>query len=283
MTDETPKELFFEGDDLRLHCLDWGSQGARPLLLLHGLRDCARSWDLFSQAMSPDHHVVALDGRGHGDSGWAAQGRYTFAHHVGDVGAAVDHMGFSEVVLVGHGAGGRYAWSYAAENPARVSALVVLDVDPDPMTPRTQRDFDAYRSESAVWDSIDAVVDTLRRRQTYTSDEVLQHQANHLTHQVSDGKLVWKSDPRVMGEYERPDLWESWRRISCPTLILRGRQSTVLTHEIAVRMREALPGEMDRLAELDGGGHWFYQDFPGAFHSTVRWFLEGLSDQGAAL
>ena len=281
MTDETPRDLYFSNDGLRLHCLDWGSEGARPLLLLHGPRDCARSWDLFAQAMRTDHHVVALDGRGHGDSGWSARGGYTLADHVADVGAAVDHMGFSKVVLVGHSAGGRYAWTYAVENPSRVIALAVLDTDPDPINPPTQRDPDVYRGEPTEWDSIDAVVDTLRGRQTYTSDEVLLHQANHLTRQLSNGKLVWKSDPRAMDEHEQPDLWDSWRRISCPTLILRGRQSTVLTHETAVRMREALPASKVRLAELDGGGHWFYQDFPGAFHSTLRWFLEGLVDQRA--
>jgi pimeloyl-ACP methyl ester carboxylesterase len=37
-------------------------------------------------------------------------------------------------------------------------------------------------------------------------------------------------------------------------------------------MREAI--SKVRLAELDGGGHWFYQEFPGAFETTVRWFLD---------
>ena len=57
-----------------------------------------------------------------------------------------------------------------------------------------------------------------------------------------------------------------------PTLIVRGRQSELLTHDVAVRMREAVPGA--RLVELDGGGHWFYQEFPGAFETAVRWFLQ---------
>lgn len=281
MIDESPRDLFFGSDGRSLHGLDWRGEGKQPLLLLHGPRDCARSWDIFAQDMRPDHHVVALDSCGHGDSGWAADGHYAFADDVADVGSAVDHLGFSEMVLVGHSEGGRYALTYAAEHPSRVSALVVLDIDPDPMNSQMERDFDAYRAEPTVWDSIDAVVEKLRQRQTYTSDEVLQHQAKCLTRQRSDGKLVWKSDPRAIDDRARPDLWDFWRRISCPTLILRGRQSTHLTHETAVKMREALPGSMVRLAELDGGGHWFYQDFPGAFHSTVRWFLDGSANLGA--
>ena len=41
-------------------------------------------------------------------------------------------------------------------------------------------------------------------------------------------------------------------------------------------MRETLPTSQVRLAELEGGGHWFYQDFPEAFEITVRWFLDYL-------
>ena len=51
MTDETPKDLYFDSDGLKLHCLDWGTSGKRPLLLLHGPGDSAMSWDLFAQAM----------------------------------------------------------------------------------------------------------------------------------------------------------------------------------------------------------------------------------------
>jgi pimeloyl-ACP methyl ester carboxylesterase len=282
MIDETPKDLYFERDGLKRHCLDWGTSGKRPLLLLHGPGDSAMSWDFFAQAMKADHHVVALDSRGHGDSDWAAVGLYTFANHMADVDAALNHLGFREVVLVGHSAGASYAWTYAAEHPSGVTALVVLDIDPDPTDQHRRAGPDAYRAGPTEWDSIDEVLDSLRQRQTFTSEEVLRHQAHHLTRPTSKSKLVWNRDPRVTDEHERPDLWGSWRRISCPTLILRGRQSTVLTHETAVRMRETLPGSTARLAELDGGGHWVHHDFPGAFHSTVRWFLEGLSDHQAS-
>ena len=83
---------------------------------------------------------------------------------------------------------------------------------------------------------------------------------------------MWKRDRKLLEAYERPDLWDEWSRIMCPTLIVRGRQSELLTHAVAVKMREAIRSV--RLVELDGGGHWFYQEFPGAFETTVRWFLQ---------
>jgi pimeloyl-ACP methyl ester carboxylesterase len=122
-------------------------------------------------------------------------------------------------------------------------------------------------------------MEKLRGRQPLTTEEMLEHQAAHLTRPRGDEGRVWKNDPRVMGEYERPDLWDSWRSITTPTLILRGRQSALLTHETAVKMRETHPNSLVKLAELEGGGHWFYQDFPGAFEVTVRWFLDNLQDE----
>lgn len=246
------------------------------MLLLHGLRDSARSWDTFAQAMSREYRVVALDSRGHGDTSWAGEGGYRLDDYVSDVETLVDHLDLNDVVLVGHSAGGRYAWKYAVRHPGRVRALVVVDIDPDPHNPQTDRDFAEIAAEPESWATLDDFVERLRDRQPLTSPTLLEEQARAVSRQTADGEYVWKADIRTVTEYHRPDMWDSWREIGCPVLLLRGRQSMLLTHETAVKMREALPSSQVRLAELEGGGHWFYQDFPGAFEATVRWFLEEL-------
>ena len=73
--DFQPTDKFFDVDGLRLHYLDWGtpSPDAPTMVLLHGLQDCARSWDIFAAAISSDYRVIALDHRGHGDSAHASQ------------------------------------------------------------------------------------------------------------------------------------------------------------------------------------------------------------------
>ena len=269
-----PQDGHLQVGELRLHYLRWGDASAPPMVLLHGLQDCARSWDVFASAMCRDYDVVALDHRGHGDSERAAPDRYRLDDYVEDVEALVEALSLRDFVLVGHSAGGRNAFLYTVRHPEMVRALVIVDIDPDAANPESASMFQRYDAESDEWGSLDAVIDRLRSRQPNSTDEMLAHQARHMTREVPGGKRVWKRDRRLVEAYERPDLWAEWSRIECPTLIARGRQSNLLTHEVAVRMREAIPRA--RLAELEGGGHWFYQELPGPFEATVRWFLEDL-------
>ena len=103
---------------------------------------------------------------------------------------------------------------------------------------------------------------------------MVEFQANVMTKSADGGGWMLKRDRNLIYEYERPDLWDTWRRVDCPTVVVRGRQSTLLTHETAVKMKEELPH--CKLAELEGGGHWFYQESPGSFESTVKWFLDSI-------
>ena len=278
--DFQPSQKFFDAHGVRLRYADWGTPtaDAPTIVLLHGLQDCARSWDVFAAAMRSEYRVIALDSRGHGDSAHAAPDAYGFRDYISDLEALVAHLELSDFILVGHSAGARYAFVFAAEHPELIRSLVVVDIDPDAVNPDSQGMFARYNTESDEWDSLGAVVERLRDRQPQSTDETLRHQAEAMTRELADGRRVWKRDRRLLAAYERPDLWEEWGSLSVPTLIVRGRQSDLLTHEVAVRMREAIANTapLARLAELEGGGHWFYQEFPGAFEMTFQWFMRAV-------
>ena len=70
---------------LRLHYVDWGNEGAPPLLLVHGTRDHCRNWDWVARALRDRYHVIAPDLRGHGDSEWVHGSTYTFADYIYDI------------------------------------------------------------------------------------------------------------------------------------------------------------------------------------------------------
>jgi pimeloyl-ACP methyl ester carboxylesterase len=248
---------------------------APPMVLVHGLQDCAHCWDFLAYAMRDTFHVFAIDMRGHGDTEHAGAKGYAFESYVSDLSAFIEELDLRGIVLIGHSAGGRYAFSYASRHPERVSRLVVVDIDPDAVNPGSRAMIVGHIEGRENFDSLDEVIAIKRSLQPHASDESLEHQAAHLTRKTADGRLALKRDRRVVLEYERPDLWEEWRKVKSPTLLLRGRESELLRHDLAVKMREALPHA--RLVELDGGGHWFHLEQPGPFESAIRWFLEGES------
>jgi pimeloyl-ACP methyl ester carboxylesterase len=64
-------------------------------------------------------------------------------------------------------------------------------------------------------------------------------------------------------------------RVACPVLVLRGRQSTALSHSEAVALHEAVPGS--RLVEPEDCGAWPFGSCPEASATAIRWFVSELA------
>jgi pimeloyl-ACP methyl ester carboxylesterase len=77
--------------------------------------------------MAEKYHVLALDQRGHGDTGWAPGGDYGPASFLQDIVGFIDALQLAPTVLVGHSMGGRHAAMIAADHPDRVHKLVIVD------------------------------------------------------------------------------------------------------------------------------------------------------------
>src|SRR5580693_6035037 len=112
---------------VKLHYLDWGNEGAPLLLLVHGMRDHARSWDWTARALRHAWHVIAPDLRGHGDSQWSPDGAYISAYHTLDIADLIDTFGPEQFTFVAHSFGGNACSRYAAIFPDRVRKLVLVD------------------------------------------------------------------------------------------------------------------------------------------------------------
>lgn len=117
-------DLDLPGVDVRLRATRWPGAGT-PVLLLHGLASTRRFWDLVVPELS-GLPVLALDQRGHGDSE-RPDGPYDGGTVVRDALTALDALGLSRVVVVGHSWGGWTALRLAAEAPERVLAVVAVD------------------------------------------------------------------------------------------------------------------------------------------------------------
>lgn len=119
------RDLALPGGSIRLAATRWtGARGA-PVVLLHGLASQRRFWNLVVPHLvgAP---LCVLDARGHGDSDKPDDG-YDLATVAADVATALDALGWSRAVVVGHSWGGAVAATLAADHPERVLSVVLLD------------------------------------------------------------------------------------------------------------------------------------------------------------
>jgi pimeloyl-ACP methyl ester carboxylesterase len=118
------------GAGVRLRATRWPGQGV-PVLLLHGLASTRRFWNLVvPDLVAAGLPVVALDQRGHGESPVAVKADATdFSPTAvaGDAAIALDALGLSRAVVVGHSWGGTVALSMAGRHPERVLSVVAID------------------------------------------------------------------------------------------------------------------------------------------------------------
>ena len=112
------------GVDVRLRATRWPGAGV-PVLLLHGLASSRRFWDLVVPGLAGTP-VVALDQRGHGDSERPG-GPFDADTVAQDALTALDALGLSRVLVVGHSWGAATALRLAATAPERVLAVVAVD------------------------------------------------------------------------------------------------------------------------------------------------------------
>jgi pimeloyl-ACP methyl ester carboxylesterase len=269
MATTTPESKWVEANGLRLHYLDWGNPSAKPVLLLHGLQDCAALWQTFAAAMADRYHIVALDHRGHGDSPRA--GSYSISDYVDEAADVVRALALDDVTLIGHSAGSKNAWMCIAKNPGIAKQLVITDMDPDSHNPGSVAMISRYKSEDDEYANLDDAVERLRDRQPNASDEETRYDAEVMTTAMPNGKLTWKRSRDVVTKYDRPDVWDILPNVGVPTLIARGGDSTLLRHDVALRMESAIPD--CRLVEIPGGGHWMHLEQPSAYEAAVSDFL----------
>jgi pimeloyl-ACP methyl ester carboxylesterase len=257
---------------LRFHFLDWGTAGEPPMLLLHGGAQTAHSWDEVAPDLRRDHHVLALDQRGHGDTEWAPEGRYRREDFVADVRAFIDDRDWEAPTLVALSLGGLNAIAFAAAHRDRVAGLVVVDVAPT-ISPSGGQ---AIRAQLAVHDfaSFEEAVERAHAFNPRRSLENIRTRLGHALRQRADGRWVYKFDPNIgsgglEADFER--LWEQLRSLECPTLLVRGAESAILARETAARFLRELPGSA--VVEVPGAGHSVMGDNPGGFVSAIRPFL----------
>jgi esterase len=189
-----PTDRFCRVDDLRLHYLDWGTEGLPPMVLLHGFAVTAHAWDFFSLTARTSFHVHALDHRGHGESEWAPEGDYRRERHAADLVAFVRALGLSSLVLIGHSLGGSVALLAAAQMPEHVQALVIVDSTLGPR--RGASEIQRFTQGPDTFPSLEAFADYAARLNPRRTKAGLLRTLQFNARQIPDWSCVGLVDTR---------------------------------------------------------------------------------------
>jgi len=238
---------------LELHYLDWGNAGAAPVVCVHGYTSSAEPFNGLARHFHDRFHIVVPDVRGHGESAWSPDGAYQYRDQVSDLAGFVDQLGLTRFVLIGTSMGGIIAMAYAEAHAERLLGLVINDIGPD-VEGGSQRITRMVGARPEEFATLEDAMAYRREISPVTASRPIGDQrelALGVLRQRPDGRWVWKMDPAYIqqrvqhGAPPRPALWPVLRSLPCPTVVVWGTESDVLSGAQAARMVGALPrGEL---------------------------------------
>lgn len=284
-----PTSRIYFSQRLRLHYVDWGNPDAPPLLLVHGGRDHCRNWDWVAEALRKDYHIIAPDLRGHGDSQWSMSANYNMGNYIYDLAHLVHQQNLAPVSIIAHSLGANISLRYTGVFPETVKKLVAIEglgpgprshaeADKKPIAERLRAWVTEQRAYSARqpfrYKSIEEAFARMQEANRHLTPDQARHLTQHGVNQNEDGTYSWKFDQyiRLWPAYDmtRDAIAELWGRITCPTLLVYGKESWARN-----------PAEDGRLAYFQNArvlgvpdaGHWVHHDQLDFFLENVRAFL----------
>ena len=236
-----------------------------PVVLTHGLGDCAELWSPLGEALADSYRVVSWDMRGHYRSEAPEElEQYTQDIVVEDLRALCDHLGIERAVHGGNSLGGYTALRFHEKYPERVAGLVLHATGP------------GYRNSEGSQAWTDRLA-TQADRQEREFDRDARLPAKELRVGVPALGTVGQHVVRGIVGVERgvmahPSFIDA-TTVNVPALVIVGENDK---HYLASAdyLGSKLPNA--RKLVVEGAGHPALLDYPEVVHPAIREFLDGL-------
>lgn len=279
-----PISRYYWSQRLKLHYAVWGDESNPPLLLIHGNRDHARTWDQVALELKREYCVYAVDLRGHGDSQWSVGSQYSLPEFVLDVAMLGRELNRNPLTVIGHSLGGAVALEYTGVFPQFVKKVVAVEgLGPplrEPVSASSRmrswigqmQEFDTRTPRRYA--SLQAATKRMLEENPHLTLEMAQHLTLHGMRPNDDGTLSWKFDNYVRlhspYEFNIAEAREIWNQIRCPTLLVRGSESWASDPE---QDGKATAFHNYKNVLVMDAGHWVHHDQLDVFMRVVWDFL----------
>ncbi len=250
----------------RINYLEWGKtdnfKNQETLLCVHGLTRNARDFDYFAEKLCDKYRIICPDVVGRGDSDHLLDDEsYNYLQYNSDMNALIARLGDKDLNFVGTSMGGIIGMVLASVSQSPIKRLVVNDIGPE-VSRDALLSIAEYIGKSTEFESRKEVEEYLRKiypEFAPMTDEDWEHLAKYSCKRTEHGTYKMKVDPRVGDafrdsiSYFNVDMWEIWEKITCPVLVLRGKDSSFLSAETAEKMLSC--GPETTVVEFDNTGH----------------------------
>lgn len=271
MTSSPPLATLTSSDGVSIVYRSHLSQRSRPTVaLVHSLAMDHRFWDSTVAHLLPHTNVVAIDARGHGQSGRGTT-PYTASRMALDLLEVLNHLGVPKAVVAGASMGGCIALQFAGEHPERTAALGLIDTTAW-YGPTAPQDWEG-RATKAHAQGLGSLIDfQLTRwfsdRFRSQSPTVVQHSVNTFLANDLEGYMA---TCRMLGGFDG----RHWLpRIQVPTAVVVGEEDYAAPVDMARAMHEGIRGST--LQTIPAARHLTPLEVP----ETVAAALLALAKQG---
>jgi len=247
----------------RMAYTEWGDHhNPRVLVCVHGLTRNGRDFDALAEAMSAHYRVICPDVVGRGKSSRLRDpAGYQIPQYVNDMVTLIARLGVERVDWVGTSMGGLIGMALASQDGTPIRKLLLNDVGPVITVEALQR-IATYVGADPTWPTFQDML-TYVKLISAPFGNLTEAQWWHLTEtsvaQRPDGRWGFLYDPQIGTPFREAfvdkdiDLWPIYDQVRCPTLVMRGAESDLLTREVWLAMGER--GPRAELLEIAGVGH----------------------------
>ena len=246
----------------RMAYTQWGERdNPRVVLCVHGLSRNGRDFDELARALGRDYRVVCPDIVGRGRSDWLRDpADYGIAQYVADFMVLIARLDVESVAWVGTSLGGVIGMVLASFDASPLARLLLNDVGPVISRDALRRIGD-YLGRAPVFAGLaeaEAYIRLVSAPFGALDDAHWRALTESSVRRRADGRFEMRYDPAIAYSFAHAtageiDLWPIFERVRCPTLLVRGASSDLLSREAALAM--AVRGPRPRVVEVAGVGH----------------------------
>ena len=247
----------------RMAYLEWGDARNRDVLVcVHGLTRSARDFDNLARELCGHYRVVCPDVAGRGDSDRLADPMlYVVPQYTADMVTLIARLDVESVDWVGTSLGAVIGMGLAAQTGNPVRKLVLNDAGPVIARTSLER-IAAYVGLTPAFPTIEKAEEYVRAISApfgAHSDAEWRFLADTWVRKEEDGSYRPHYDPRIAEAFRATmpagdlEFWQTYDAVRCPTLVLRGAQSDLLSRQTVTEMQRR--GPKAKVVEIADVGH----------------------------